>query len=309
MLKNSKIYLAGHNGMVGSAILRVLFKNKYLNIITRKKEELNLRDANQVNEFFFNVKPDIVVFCAAKVGGIAANLEKPSEFLIENIEMQNNCMMSSLAYGVKNFIFLGSSCIYPKNSPQPIREDYLLNGKLEPSNEGYALAKIVGLKLLEFLKKQYGFKSISIMPCNLYGPNDSFDLNNSHVLSAMVRKFMDAKIENKLKVTNWGTGKAKREFLHVDDLAQGVLMLMERAEHIDLINIGSGEDVSIKELSEMIATKVGFMGEVMWDSNKPDGMLAKCLDTNMIEKMGFKQKISLSDGIEEMIKNYKEYST
>jgi GDP-L-fucose synthase len=309
MYKNKKIYIAGHNGMVGSATMRLMQKEGYTNIVYRSSKELNLTNQAAVHTFFETEKPEIVILAAAKVGGIQANIENPATFLIDNLQIQNNICEASLKNGVEKLVFLGSSCIYPKESPQPMKEDYLLTGKLEPTNEGYALAKIAGLKLLEGMHKQYGFKSISLMPCNLYGPNDSFDLKHSHVLSALVKRFTDATDNNDNEITLWGTGIARREFLHVDDVARAIVFMMENYEDPNFINIGCGYDVSIKELAEMIAAKTGFKGQINWDSTKPNGMLRKCMDVSRQKEIGFEPAISLEQGVSQMIEIYKTLKT
>lgn len=309
MYQNKKIYIAGHNGMVGSATMRLLEKQGYNNLVYRSSKELNLTSQAAVHAFFEAEKPEIVILAAAKVGGIQANIDNPATFLIDNLQIQNNICEASLKNGVEKLVFLGSSCIYPKESPQPMKEEYLLTGKLEPTNEGYALAKIAGLKLLEGMYKQYGFKSISLMPCNLYGPNDSFDLKHSHVLSALVKRFTDATDNNDADITLWGTGIARREFLHVDDVARAIVFMMENYDDPNFINIGCGYDVSIKELAEMIAAKTGFKGQINWDSTKPNGMLRKCMDVSRQKEIGFEPAISLEQGVDQMISIYKTLKT
>jgi len=305
MNKEIKIYIAGHKGMVGSATLRLMQKTGFTNLIYKTSKELNLTNQEAVNLFFEKEKPDIIILAAAKVGGIQANMDNPATFLIENLQIQNNICEAALKNNATQLVFLGSSCIYPKECPQPMKENYLLTGKLEPTNEGYAIAKIAGIKLLEGYYKQYGFNSISLMPCNLYGPNDSFDLKHSHVLSALVKRFTDAKDNGDTEITLWGTGIARREFMHVDDVARAILFMMENYHSNHFINIGCGADVSIKELAEIIARKTEFKGIINWDSSKPDGMLRKCMDVSRMQKLGFEPLISLEDGIEEMIKIYK----
>lgn len=309
MDKSKKIYISGHNGMVGSATMRLLQKEGYTNLVYKSSKELNLTNQAAVHAFFEAEKPEIVILAAAKVGGIQANIDNPATFLIDNLQIQNNICEASLKNGVEKLVFLGSSCIYPKESPQPMKEEYLLTGKLEPTNEGYALAKIAGLKLLEGMHKQYGFKSISLMPCNLYGPNDSFDLKHSHVLSALVKRFTDATDNNDADITLWGTGIARREFLHVDDVARAIVYMMENYNDPNFINIGCGYDVSIKELAEMIAAKVGFKGEIKWDSTKPNGMLRKCMDVSRQKELGFEPAITLEQGVDQMISIYKTLKT
>lgn len=302
--RKTKIFLAGHRGMVGSATLRLFQQQGFTNLLTAGSGELDLTDQLAVTQFFEREKPEVVILCAAKVGGIQANIENPATFLLDNLQIQNNVMSASLMNGVNNFLFLGSSCIYPKECPQPMKEEYLLTGKLEPTNEGYAIGKIAGIKLLEGLKKQYGFNSISLMPCNLYGPNDSFDLNHSHVLSALVRRFVDARAENAPSITLWGTGVARREFMHVDDMARAILFMLENYDDHRFINIGTGVDISIRELAEMIASLTGYAGEILWDNSKPDGMLKKCMDVSRMEALGFRPEISLQAGVEQMIDIY-----
>ena len=303
--KNTKIYIAGHTGLVGSAILRLFNKEGFSNIIIKSSKELNLKDQAAVNDFFNFEKPELVILAAAKVGGIKANSTYPATFLYDNLMIQSNVIEGAYRNEVNKFIFLGSSCIYPKNCTQPMKEEYLLTGKLEPTNEGYAIAKIAGLKLLEYYKMQYGFDSISLMPCNLYGPNDSFDLNHSHVLSALVKRFIDASDEDIPEITLWGTGAARREFMHVDDCAQAVLFMMEQYDGEDFINIGTGVDISIKELAEMVADFVGYNGNINWDHSKPDGMMKKCMDVSRMRQLNFEPRISLEQGVKQMIKIYK----
>ncbi len=307
--RNTKIFIAGHKGMVGSAILRVLQNNGFTNLVTRNRKELDLLRQNDVEHFFHSEKPDVVILAAAKVGGIQANIKNPAIFLYDNLMIQNNVIEMSYRYGVKKLVFLGSSCIYPKNCPQPMKEEYLLTGLLEPTNEGYAIAKIAGIKMLEGYYKQFGFESISLMPCNLYGPNDSFDLNHSHVLSALIKRFSDAKDAGASEITLWGTGTARREFMHVDDVAVGVFFMMENYHENHFINIGTGEDISIKELAELIASLTGFEGAIHWDSSKPDGMMRKCMDVTKMKSIGFEPKISLRNGITQMIEIYNKEKT
>ncbi len=305
MNKTTKIFIAGHIGMVGSAIQRALSSQGYTNIITATRQEMDLLDYAAVGNFFQQHQPEVLVLAAAKVGGIKANMDNPAVFLYENLVIQNNIVHQAYLNKVDKLVFLGSSCIYPKECPQPMKEEYLLTGKLEPTNEGYALAKIAGLKLAEGYYKQYGLKSISLMPCNLYGPNDSFDLAHSHVLSALVKRFYDATQNGDKDITLWGTGIARREFMHVNDVAAATLYMMEHYHSVDFINIGWGEDVSIKELAEMIAGKVGFKGNILWDSTKPNGMLKKCMDVSKMKTLGFEPSITLSAGVDEMIQIYK----
>lgn len=303
---DSKVYLAGHTGMVGSSILRTLKNRGYSDIIVIDSKTLNLTNQTAVFDFFSKSKPDIVILAAAKVGGIQANIDNPATFLLDNLQIQNNVIEASFKNGVKKLVFLGSSCIYPRESPQPMKEEYLLTGKLEPTNEGYAIAKIAGIKLLEGMYKQYGFSSISLMPCNLYGPNDSFDLKHSHVLSSLVKRFTDTVQGNLESITLWGTGIARREFMHVDDLSSAVVFMIENYNSPDFINIGWGDDISIKELAIKIAQKTGYKGQILWDASKPEGMLRKCMDVSRMKEMGFSPNIKLDDGIEQMINLYKQ---
>ena len=304
--QNAKIYVAGHNGMVGSAIVRLLQKKGYDNLITRNSKDLDLRDNHQVGEFFNLEKPEFVFLAAAKVGGIQANISEPASFLYDNLMIHANVIHQSYLHNVKKILVLGSSCIYPKDCEQPMKEEYLLSGKLEPTNEGYALAKIVALKQAEYYRKQYGLRAISVMPPNIYGPNDSFDLRKSHVLSALVRRFVDAVDDNTNEVTVWGSGSARREFMHVDDLAESLLFLMKNYEETEFINVGWGTDISIKELAEKIANQTGYQGKITWDTSKPDGMLRKCMDVSKSNSLGYRPKISLDKGIEYMVGYYKK---
>ena len=304
MNPSDHIYIAGHRGMVGSAILRLLEKKGYNNICTASKEELDLRDSEQVETFFHKNKPDYVFLAAAKVGGIQANIDDPVAFLSDNIMIQNNIITQCFLNKVKKILYLGSSCIYPKECPQPMKEESLLTGPLEPTNEGYALAKIIGFKLLQYYNRQYGMSFVSPMPCNLYGPGDSFDLKTSHVLSALVKRFVDSVNENKNEVELFGSGIARREFMHVDDLAEACLILMQNFSKPELINIGWGKDISIKELAYLVAEKANYKGLIKFDHSKPDGMLRKCLDIQKMHEIGFKPKIGLDEGISQMIRIY-----
>lgn len=297
MNKNAKIYVAGHNGMVGSAIVRKLKKEGYENIITRSSKELDLRSQVDVSEFFQTEKPDYVFLAAAKVGGILANNTYRADFLYENLMIQNNVIHSSYENDVTKLMFLGSSCIYPKLAPQPLKEDYLLTGELEVTNEPYAIAKIAGIKLCDAYRAQYGCNYISVMPTNLYGPNDNYDLNNSHVLPALIRKVLTAKTNAEPSVTIWGTGTPKREFLYVDDLADACFYLMETYNEAGLVNVGVGEDVSIMELAQMVAKTVGFEGEIKTDTTKPDGTPRKLMDVSKLAAQGWKAKTTLEEGI------------
>lgn len=294
---NSKIYIAGHKGMVGSAIWRALEKAGYKNIIGFGSKELDLRNQQAVKEMLISEKPDVVIDAAAKVGGILANNNYPYQFLMDNMLIQNNLIEASLQIDLEKFIFLGSSCIYPKMAPQPLKEDYLLTGPLEPTNEWYAIAKISGVKLCEAIRKQFGKDYVSLMPTNLYGPFDNFDLQTSHVLPAMIRKFHDAKENGNQPVTLWGSGTPMREFLHVDDLAKAVLFATQNKLPEHLYNVGTGEDLTIKELAETIQKAVGHTGEIVWDSSKPDGTPRKLMDISRMHALGWKHKIALTEGI------------
>lgn len=307
MEKNAKIYVAGHRGLVGSAIVRHLQDAGYVNLVLKTHAELDLISQEAVREFFEAEKPEYVFLAAAKVGGIRANMESPAQFLYDNIVIQTNIIHQAYLSRVKKILILGSSCIYPRECPQPMKEEYLLDGKLEPTNEGYALSKIVALKMGEFYKRQYGFNAISVMPCNLYGQNDSFDPLHSHVLSATVKKFVDAIDEGRDTVVMWGTGNARREFLNVDDMAAGCLFMMEHYEGETFINIGCGEDYSIRELAETVARLTGFDGKIEWDTTKPDGMMKKCMDVTRMKEMGFEPRISLEEGIKHVIEEYKQF--
>jgi GDP-L-fucose synthase len=301
---NAKIFVAGHNGMVGSAIVRKLKEIGYTNIITFDRSKLNLLNQLDVQSFFNINCPEYVFVCAAKVGGIKANNEMKGDFIYENIMIQSNIIKSSKDHNVKKLIFLGSSCIYPKMSPQPIKEEYLLTGPLEPTNDAYAIAKIAGIKMCQSFNQQYGTNYISVMPTNLYGPNDNYDLNNSHVLPAMIRKFHEAKLEGKDKVEIWGTGTPMREFLYVDDLADACIFLMNSYNDSEIVNIGTGQDVTIAELAVGIKNIVGFEGDIYFNSEMPDGTPRKLLDVSKLKDLGWEYKISLREGIE---KTYKDY--
>jgi len=303
--RKDRIFVAGHKGMVGSAITRLLKKRGFENLVLRFSKELDLRDALAVQRFFKSEKPEVVILTAARVGGIQANMDFPAEFLHENLAIQNNIIHQSFLSGVKKFCFLGSSCIYPREAPQPMKEEYLLTGPLEPTNEGYALAKIAGIKMIEYYRKEYGFCGISVIPCNLYGTNDSFDPRRSHVLSALVKKFVDAIDRGEKEVTIWGTGKARREFMHVDDAAEAVLFMMD-AYDSSIINIGWGEDISIKELALLISQQTGFEGRLLWDTSKPDGMPLKCMDVTRMNNLGYFPRITLEEGIRKTISEYRE---
>lgn len=291
--------------MVGSALLRLFKEKGFNNIITKGKDELDLRRQSDVENFFAKTKVDTVILAAAKVGGILINSKRPADFLYENLLIQNNVIEAARLGGVKTFVFLGSSCIYPRLCPQPMKEEYLLSGPLEPTNEGYSLAKISGLRLVQYYEKQYGMKGICPMPCNMYGPNDSWDLERSHVLSAMVRRFTEATDDKKKEVALWGTGSARREFLHVDDCARAIFLMMEKNMGPDTVNVGSGTDISIRELAELVAAKTGFQGKLVWDSSKPDGMPKKLLDITRLRSIGFTPQVKIEDGIDFMIQDFR----
>jgi GDP-L-fucose synthase len=297
-MKNKKIYIAGHRGMVGSAIWRALEEKGFKNLVGKTSQELDLRNQEQVNQFFTTEKPEIVIDAAARVGGILANKDYPYNFLMENLQIQNNLINASLKQEVQKFIFLGSSCIYPKLAPQPLKEDYLLTDTLEPTNEWYAIAKITGVKACQAIRQQYGKDYVSLMPTNLYGEQDNFDLKTSHVLPAMIRKFHEAKFNAHAPVELWGTGSPKREFLHVDDLAQAVCYALENPLEEHLYNVGTGTDLSIKDLAEKIQKIVGHQGEIQWDSSKPDGTPRKLLDVSKLHQQGWHHQINLDEGIQ-----------
>ena len=306
MEQSAKIYVAGHNGMVGSAIVRKLKGESFTNIITRSSKELDLRDQQAVQSFFETEKPNYVFLAAAKVGGILANNIYRADFLYENLMIQNNVIHSAYLHNVSKLMFLGSSCIYPKLAPQPLKEEYLLTGELEPTNEPYAIAKIAGIKLCDAYRSQYGCNYISVMPTNLYGPNDNYDLNNSHVLPALIRKVITAKNSGEKTVTIWGTGKPKREFLYVDDLAEACFFLMQSYNDPGLVNIGVGEDISILELAQLVAKVVGFQGEIITDTSKPDGTPRKLMDVRKLNSQGWKAQISLEEGITRVYNDVKD---
>lgn len=304
MEQSSKIYVAGHRGMVGSAIVRLLEARGFANLVTRTSSELDLRDQGATAEFFESEKPDYVFLAAAKVGGILANNTLRGEFIFDNLQIQNSVIHQAHLNGVKKLLFLGSTCIYPRLSPQPMREDLLLTGPLEPTNEPYAIAKIAGIKLCEAYRDQYGDNFISVMPTNLYGPNDNYDLKSSHVFAALIRKFYEAKRDGKPSVTLWGDGSPQREFLHVDDMAAACLHLMEVYDSPELVNIGVGEDVSIRRLAELIAEAVGFEGELAFDTSKPNGMPRKLLDVSKLKGLGFEASIALEEGIQKTLADF-----
>jgi len=306
MDKSSKIYIAGHRGMVGSAIHRRLLQEGYQHIITRTSKELDLRVQEPVNEFFETERPDYVFLAAAKVGGIMANNTYRADFLYENLMIQNNVIHSAYATGVKKLLFLGSSCIYPKMAPQPLKEEYLLTGPLEHTNEPYAIAKIAGIKLCDAYRDQYGCNFISVMPTNLYGPNDNYDLQNAHVLPTFIRKFHEAKVNNAPEVVIWGSGSPRREFLHADDLADACVFLMKTYNEAGLVNIGTGEDLTITELAHMIRDVVGYTGNIVYDATKPDGTPRKLMDVSKLSSWGWRYAIDLRNGLEQVYQDYQQ---
>jgi GDP-L-fucose synthase len=297
--KNSIIYIAGHKGMVGSAIWRTLVAKGYNNLIGASSKELDLRKQKEVRDYIRKIKPDVIIDAAAKVGGILANNDFPYQFLMENMQIQNNLINEAHLLGVDKFIFLGSSCVYPKLAPQPLKEEYLLTASLEPTNEWYALAKITGIKACEAIRKQYKKDFVSLMPTNLYGMHDNFDLNSSHVLPAMIRKFHEAKENNNAVVVLWGTGTPMREFLFVDDMAEAVVFALENQLPDYLYNVGTGEDLTIKELATIIQKIVGHSGEIIWDDTKPDGTPRKLMDVSKMHNIGWKHQVNLEEGIQE----------
>lgn len=304
MEKNAKIYVAGHGGLVGSAIVRSLERNGYHNIIGRRSSELDLTRQQDVENFFEEERPEYVFLSAAKVGGINVNNTHPAEFIYINLAIECNVIHSAYRYGVKKLMFLGSGCIYPRIVPQPIKEEYLLTGELEKTNEAYAIAKIAGLKLCEYYNKQYGTDYISTMPCNLYGEGDNYNLVTSHVVPAFIRKFHDAKQSNSPTVTIWGTGKAMREFLHVDDVADACVYLMEHYSGNEWINVGSGKDITIDELARIVQKIVGYKGEIVYDTSMPDGTPRKLLDSTKLFDLGWRPKISLEEGLARVYQDY-----
>lgn len=307
MEKNSKIYIAGHRGLVGSSIKRKLEKEEYKNLIFKKHSELDLTDQKATQEYFLREKPDYVFDAAAKVGGIYANNTYKADFIYENLQIQNNIIHSSYKVGVKKLLFMGSNCIYPRDCPQPMKEEHLLSGKLEPTNEGYALAKIAGIKMCQFYNEQYGTDFISIIPPNLFGPNDNFDAMNSHFVPALIRKFHEAKKEGRKEVVLWGSGNPKRELMHVDDLADAAVFLMKNYNSSEPINIGTGEDMSIKDIAGLVKKVVGFEGEIIFDKKNPDGMPRKLLDSSKINSLGWEPKTSIEEGLEKTYKWFIEF--
>jgi len=306
MNKRSRIYVAGHKGLVGSAILRRLQTEKYLNLIVRSHQDLDLIRQAEVEAFFRTERPEFVFLAAAKVGGILANNTSPAEFIYQNLSIEGNVIHSAYEAGVKKLLFLGSSCIYPRDCPQPMKEEHLLSGKLEPTNEPYAIAKIAGIRMCQSYNRQYGTKFVSVMPTNVYGPGDNFDLETSHALPALIKKFHDAKMEGNNVVTVWGSGTPRREFLHVDDLADACLFIMKHYDENEMINIGVGKDITISELSELIKQIVEFNGEIRYDNSKPDGTPRKLLDVSRLDSLGWRSRISLREGIEKTYKWYVE---
>ncbi|MFA7315462.1 MAG: GDP-L-fucose synthase [Candidatus Paceibacterota bacterium] len=305
----SKIYVAGHNGLVGSALVRMLKREGYKNLITRTHGELDLTDAKAVADFFALERPEYVFLAAARVGGIGANATDPALFIRDNLLIQTNVVHNAYLHGVKKLLFLGSSCIYPKMASQPIREEYFMSGVLEPTNEAYAVAKIAGIVMCQSYNKQYGTDFISVMPTNLYGPNDNFDIETSHVLPALIRKFDDAKNNGLLSVMLWGTGEPRREFLHVDDLARACAFLMSNYSGSEIINIGTGNDLSIRELADIVKDIVGYEGEIVWDTSRPNGTPRKVLDVSKITDLGWKATIALAEGITDTYVWYIEHKT
>jgi GDP-L-fucose synthase len=304
MLLDSKIYIAGHTGLVGSALMRALQKAGYTQLITRTFEHLDLRNKQAVDTFFAQEKPEYVFLAAAKVGGIKANMDRPAEFIYDNLAIELNVINAAYTHGVKKLLFLGSSCIYPRNCPQPIKEEYLLTGALEPSNDAYAIAKIAGIKMCQAYNKQYGTRFIACMPTNLYGPHDNFDLTSSHVLPALIAKCVQAKKNNDSSVTIWGTGMPRREFLYADDLADACIFLMQQYESDQPINVGTGQDITIADLADIIRAVVGYAGNFVFDSARPDGTPRKVLDVSAITTLGWQPKISLHDGIAKTVQWY-----
>jgi GDP-L-fucose synthase len=306
MKLTDKIYVAGHTGLVGSALVRLLIRKGYSNIITRTSDELDLRDQGLVSDFFLEERPMYVFLAAAKVGGIMANQTYPADFIFDNISIQTNIIHSAYMSGVEKLLFLGSSCIYPKNAPQPIKEDYLMTGFLEPTNAPYAIAKIAGINMCQAYNRQFGCRFISVMPTNLYGPGDNYNLQNAHVLPALLRKFHEAKINNKATVTVWGTGRARREFLHVDDAAMACYFLMQKYESSEIINIGSGMDYTIREMAHLISMITRFNGIIIFDENKPDGTLRKLLDIEKLKTLGWEPMIELEEGLRVTYQNFEK---
>ncbi len=304
---DSRIYVAGHRGLVGGAVFRALEAQGYRNLVGRTHHELDLTEQTPVRQFFDSERPDAVIMAAARVGGIHANNSRPATFIRDNLIIQDNVIDAAYRSGVAKFVFLGSSCIYPKLAPQPIKEDYLLTGSLEPTNEWYAIAKIAGIKMCQAYRRQFGFNAIALMPTNLYGPGDNFDLEQSHVLPALIRRFHEATLRGDRRVVVWGSGTPRREFLHVEDMADAVVHLLKTYDAEPIVNLGWGEDVTIRELVELVRTVVGFEGEVEWDATKPDGTPRKLLDTTRLTDLGWRPKITLRSGIESTYRWFKEH--
>jgi GDP-L-fucose synthase len=308
LAKNAKVYVAGHRGLVGSAVVRSLQRQGFENLIVRSHQDLDLTEQSAVRKFFDSTRPQAVIMAAARVGGIYANDSHPAGFLRDNLLIQDNVIDAAYRYGVEKFVFLGSSCIYPKLAPQPIKEDSLLTGPLEPTNEWYAIAKIAGVKMCQAYRREYGFNAISLMPTNLYGPGDNFDLQSSHVLPALIRKFHEAKSRGDENVEIWGTGTPRREFLHVDDLADAVVYLLQNYDGEPIVNIGWGEDVTIRELAEMVMSAIGYSGALAFDPTKPDGTPRKLLDVSRLNGLGWRPRISLNEGIAATYTWFKEHA-
>jgi GDP-L-fucose synthase len=306
--QNARIYVAGHRGLVGSAVVRALAREGYENLVVRTHEELDLKEQSAVRGFFHDAKPEVVIMAAARVGGIHANNSRPAEFLRDNLLMQDNVIDAAYRSGAGKFVFLGSSCIYPRMAPQPISEDSLLTGPLEPTNEWYAIAKIAGLKMCQAYRREFGFNAISLMPTNLYGPGDNFELQNSHVLPALIRKFHEAKNRGDDSVEIWGTGTPRREFLHVDDLADAVIFMLRNYEDEKIVNVGSGEDVTIRELAGLVMSAIGYRGTLNFDHSKPDGTPRKLLDVSRMNGLGWRPRIPLKAGIESTYAWFKQHA-
>lgn len=304
LASHSRVYIAGHRGLAGAALTRCFQSNGFSNLLLRTRAELDLTSRESVWAFFETARPEYVVLAAAKVGGIAANIAAPVDFLVENLEIQNNILLACQHFQVTKTVFLGSSCIYPRESPQPMREAYFMQGSLEPTNESYAVAKIAGIRLAQSLRQQYGLDVISPMPCNVYGPGDHFEFERSHVVSALVRRFVEAKRANVPSVTLWGTGGARRELLHVDDLADACLFLLKHYSSPEIVNVGTGEDVTIRELAETIAGIVGYTGTLEWDLSKPDGMPRKLMDVSRIHTLGWRHQVDLATGIRSVVADF-----